>query len=83
MLLPQAMMVEPDALRVRGDGMAGVMPSVQFGHSMQQRANPAGCIVGLVFIALALVFAGVVAILSQAKTSGSRGRSGSSYVVAP
>ncbi len=82
-LLPQAMMVEPDALRVRGDGMAGVMPSVQFGHSMQQRANPAGCIVGLVVVAMAVMFAVVVAILSQSKTTGSRGRSGSSYVVAP
>jgi uncharacterized protein YbjQ (UPF0145 family) len=54
-LLPQAMMVEPDALRVGGAGMAGVMPSIEMGQAMRQRANPIGCIVAALFFGLIML----------------------------
>ncbi len=68
-LPPQAVITEPEALRISGSGMAGVMGSVQMAAAMRRRARPAGCVVGLVIFMMAMAFAILGAILAA---TGSR-----------
>ncbi len=67
-LIPQAIIRDEDSLTVNGGGLAGMGASVQFGSGMEQRlqarANPAGCIVGVIVIGLMFLMSAFAIIMS-------------------
>lgn len=68
-LIPQATIMESDALSLAGVGMAGVMGSVQVAEAIRRRANPAvGCLVAFI-----MVFLGVIMAIVAASASHGRG----------
>ncbi|HMY17079.1 MAG TPA: heavy metal-binding domain-containing protein [Polyangium sp.] len=68
-LIPQAIIRDEEALTVNGGGLAGLGASVSFGSGMEQRlqnrANPAGCIIAIIMVAFMTLIPAVIVILAK------------------
>ena len=61
-LIPQAVIYERDALSM-GQAMPGVMGSVELGQAVRRRANPVGCIIGIV-VAMIMLLSTIMGIMA-------------------
>lgn len=67
-LITQAIIRDEEALTINGSGLAGLGESVRFGSGieqrMQNRANPAGCLIAVVIIVITTFIPIVIAIIA-------------------